>query len=157
MLQDKTCVTCKLDFKGGPASCYCPSCRADRMKQAKIDYLIRKRLGSVRQIGSDDKCVQCSETYTINSGMQRFCEKCQPLHTLEHDRKTALPFYHTNKDQINPIRNERRKKGNRNCDWCGKEYPTRSGDPKTCGDPECKRLLKNKKWNELYSNKVKKQ
>lgn len=35
----------------------------------------------------------------------------------------------------------------RNCDWCGKEHPISVGSPTTCSD-ECKRLLKNKKWNE---------
>jgi hypothetical protein len=148
MIQDRTCRECSCSFKGGPRAYYCPSYREDRKKQATREYNARKRKGQVRHIGSIDTCERCKKDYTVESGLQRFCPECKPIHTLEYDRETALPFYHENKDRINPVRNDRRRVGERNCDFCGKSY-IQTDRQLTCND-ECKRQLKNKKWNETY-------
>lgn len=147
MIQDRTCRECGCSFRGGPRAFYCHSCRVERHRKSDRESKSRSRKGLTRKLGSKDKCERCGKTYTINAAIQRFCSDCKPIHTLEYDRETSLPFYHEHKDNINPIRNERRRLGMRNCDWCGKEHPITVGAPTTCS-PECKRLLKNKKWNE---------
>jgi len=149
MLQNRVCreIGCGIEFTGGPRAYYCHSCRAERQRKQNLEYQSRNRRGLARKLGSTDTCELCKNSYTVNSGLQRFCPECQPIHTLEYDRETSLPFYHGHKDGINPVRNERRRQGMRNCDWCGKEHPISVGAPTTCSD-ECKRLLRNKKWNE---------
>ena len=149
MIQERLCKECGCSFQGGPRAYYCIICRAERQRIASAKNKALARKGLVRKLGSADTCERCKKAYTVNSGLQRFCPVCRPEHTLEYDRGTSLPFYHDHKDDINPIRNERRRQGMRNCDWCGKEHPISVGAPTTCSD-ECKRLLKNKKWNEKY-------
>lgn len=149
MIQSRICQQCGHSFEGGPRAYYCPSCRVERQKITKATYRERKRKGESRSLGSKDKCERCGKEYTVESGLQRFCPDCQPIHTLEYDRETALPFYHQNKDRLNPVRNERRRVGERNCDWCGAVYVVTVGGQLTCSE-ECKRKLKNKNWNEKY-------
>jgi len=146
MLLDRICreASCGRSFKGGPRAYYCPSCRAERQRQQKADNKRKKRLGLVRAIGSTDTCERCSKLYTVNGGNQRFCPECQPIHAAQHDRETSITFYHDNKDRTNPPRNERRRKGMKNCEWCGKEFPDRVGSPKACSE-ECRKQF-NRKW-----------
>lgn len=146
MIKEHTCE-CGTVFDGGPSARYCHSCRAERTRIADAASKARARRGLTRKLGSIDTCERCKNEYIVKGGLQRFCEDCQPIHTLEYDRETSLPFYREHKESINPVRNERRRLGMRNCDWCGKEHPISVGSPTTCS-PECKRLLKNKKWNE---------
>lgn len=150
MMQDRVCRTesCGMTFQGGPRAYYCPSCRTERQRIQGLEYKARARKGLVRKIGSLDKCDRCNKDYTVNAGLQRFCEDCQPIHALEYDRETSLPFYHENKEKINPARNDRRRVGDRKCDFCGNTY-TQVNKQLTCSD-NCKRDLKNKKWNEKH-------
>jgi len=149
MLQDRICKTCGATFTGGPRAYYCPACRAERARKSYRESKARARKGMTRKLGSLDKCERCGKDYEINSALQRFCPDCQPIHAQEYDRYTGLEFYHENKNQINPVRNERRRKGTRNCDWCGKEYTISPGNPLTCS-LECQRLLRNKKYREIH-------
>lgn len=142
MIQDRQCLTCKNAFKGGPRAYYCPTCRDDRSKQTKAAYRARKQAGNVREIGSHDICKRCGEEYTVEGGQQRFCPECQPIHAAEYDRKTSLPFYHENKERINPTRNMNRRKGSNICAWCEKEFEPVNGST-TCTD-ECRRLDHNR-------------
>lgn len=147
MIQDRTCRECICSFQGGPRAYYCHTCRLERQRQQSAKGKAKERAGLTRKIGSSDICEQCKKDYEVKGGLQRFCESCQPIHSLEYDRETSLPVYYARKDELNPARNERRRLGFRNCDWCGKEHPVGVGSPTTCSD-ECKRLLKNKKWND---------
>lgn len=145
---DRICKECSVAFQGGPRAYYCPSCREIRRKAQSAVSKARERRGLTRKLGSLDTCDKCRNDYIVKGGLQRFCETCQPIHAAEHDRITSLEFYRANTDKINPVRNERRRVGNRNCDWCGSEYVATTA-ALTCSD-ECKRLLKNKKWNDIY-------
>lgn len=147
-LLGRICRECDRSFKGGPRAYFCPDCRVERKRELWRRYVRNKRAGNVRTLGSTDKCERCGKDYTVKGGLQRFCPECQPIHAAEHDRRTSIEFYHENKERINPPRNERRRVGVRNCDWCGKEY-RRTNRSLTCSD-ECRRLLRNKKWNEKY-------
>jgi predicted DNA-binding transcriptional regulator AlpA len=148
MIQDRTCRECGCSFEGGPRAYYCQTCREERRRRQNTEGKAKARKGLTRKLGSIDTCQRCKNEYTVNSGLQRFCPDCQPQHTLEYDRETSLPFYHEHKERINPVRNERRRVGERNCDWCGNPY-NQVNSQLTCSD-ECKRQLKNKKWNEKY-------
>lgn len=151
MLQHRICKTCSCSFQGGPRAYYCHSCREERKRVQGAEHKRRKRKGESRPLGSIDKCEKCTKDYIVQSGNQRFCPECQPIHAQEYDRVTGLTYYHVNKDNINPVRNERRRKGLRTCEWCGKEFETPTCKL-TCS-PECTRKLRNKKWNERYGKK----
>ncbi|MNW42237.1 hypothetical protein D3C74_194010 [compost metagenome] len=142
MIQDRKCRECSVVFQGGPRAYYCPSCRIERKKTAKQAYVERKRRGESRSLGSSDKCERCGKTYVVEASLQRFCPDCQPIHALEYDRDTALPFYHVNKDRINPPRKLKRRKRSNKCEWCGNEFEPVNGST-TCND-ECFRLNKNR-------------
>lgn len=142
MIQDRECRECKNKFKGGPRAFYCPVCRHERRKQAKAAYQKRKAAGDHRPIGSVDKCERCGKEYTVEGSLQRFCPECQPIHTLEYDRETTLPFYHENKGRINPVRNIKRRKRGNICAWCEKEFEPVNGST-TCSE-ECRRLDHNR-------------
>lgn len=109
MLLDRVCRECKRSFEGGPRAFYCPECRLERQRKSDRESKARSRKGQTRKLGSDDNCERCGKVYTINAALQRFCEECQPIHHKEYDRITSLEFYHENKDNINPVRNKRRK------------------------------------------------
>lgn len=151
MLQQRICNTCSKSFDGGPRAYYCPSCRADRKREAKARYQERKRNGAVRPIGSVDACEMCGDPYAVEGGLQRFCPTCQPIHAAEYDRQTSLPFYHKKKDRVNPVRNEKRRIRSNRCLWCDKEFEPVNGST-TCSY-ECKRLLANKRQREYQERK----
>lgn len=143
MIQDRVCRECGHSFKGGPRAYYCPACRVERKKEAKRQYEARARLGTQRKLGSKDKCERCGIDYTVESGLQRFCPECQPIHNAEYDRMTALDFYHDNKERINPPRKLKRRKNSNICVMCGNVFEPINGST-TCS-PKCKRLLANKR------------
>lgn len=114
MLQNRTCKECSVAFTGGPRAYFCQSCRSLRIRQNTAITSYRHRHGLTRKIGSTDTCERCKNTYTVMGSLQRFCLECKPIHTLEHDREATLTFYHINKEVINPVRNERRRKKEEN-------------------------------------------
>lgn len=153
-LLDRQCRECRCTFKGGPRAFYCPSCREERKKAQWRNYQRRKRAGEIRPIGSYDKCERCENPYKVQAGLQRFCADCQPIHEAEHDRKTSLEFYHKNKDEINPLRNIRRRIGAKNCLECGKEFFT-SDSKVTCSD-ECRAIRKKRQMRESEERRKRK-
>lgn len=139
MLQQRTCRTCSRSFEGGPRAYYCPECRAERKQATWRDFKRRKKSGDVRPLGSTDKCERCGKEYVVESGNQRFCPDCQPIHAAEYDRTTSLAFYHANKDRINPVRNERRRIDPvRTCAICEAEFLHKGTVRRTCSK-ECER------------------
>lgn len=143
MIQTRVCKECRLEFEGGPRAYYCPTCRAERTRER--DRLHKQKLRSggadIRKLGSIDTCERCSKPYTVEGGLQRFCPECQPIHALAYDRETSLPFYHANKDRINPPRKIKRRKRGNTCSWCKNEFDPINGST-TCST-ECKRQLIN--------------
>lgn len=100
---------CGATFAGGPRAWYCPACRAVRQAETDRRYKARARRGETRPLGSQDICARCGETYTVTGGLQRYCPACAPLAVAEIDRAQGLAYYAANKDQINPVRNVRRR------------------------------------------------
>ena len=148
MIQDRLCKTCGCSFQGGPRAYYCPECRYNRQRERQQGYKI---YGSVRPLGSIDKCKRCGKDYIVNGGLQQFCSECKPVHTAEYDRTTSLEFYGQHKEKINPVRNVRRQQGIIKCVQCGKEFTAHTR--KTTCSPECRRIWKNKLWAESYNRK----
>lgn len=152
MLQNRTCRECDRSFEGGPRAYYCPSCRNERTRITNAAYRKRKLTGEVRHIGSKDKCERCDKEYTVIAGLQRFCPDCQSIHAIEYDRETALPFYHENKDRINPPRKLNRRKRSDECVICGTKFDPVNGS-NTCSD-DCKLKLA-KTYAKTYREKIK--
>lgn len=152
MIQNRTCRECSCSFEGGPRAYYCLVCRAERQRKASRDSKARSRKGLTRKLGSIDKCERCGKDYEIAGPLQRFCPDCQPVHTLEYDRETALRYYHVQKDRINPPRKIKRRKTSDVCLWCGNRFDPVNGRT-TCSD-DCKRLLRNKRVRD-YSQRLK--
>lgn len=149
-LLDRKCQECGTAFSGGPRAYYCPACRIERKKKTDLEAKLRAREGLTRKIGSSDKCERCGRMYIVNAGLQRFCTECQPIHAAEHDRETSLDFYHENKEQINPVRYERKNiDPKRNCAACGKEFEHGGTSRVTCSE-ECKRSYDNAMYNVIY-------
>jgi predicted nucleic acid-binding Zn ribbon protein len=116
----------------------------------KAAYRARKRSGQVRHLGSFDQCERCGKDYTVESGSQRFCPECQPIHAAEYDRQTAILFYHDHKDRLNPVRNERRRVDpTRICLVCGTEFNHGGTVSLTCST-KCRRDYYNQKHREKY-------
>jgi len=150
MIQDRICKQCNISFTGGPRAYYCPDCRVIRQAETNIRHRSRERKGLARKIGDSDKCEKCDKSYEIKAGLQRFCEDCQRIHQLEHQRVTNLKSYHLHKDKTNPIRNLRRQMGPVKCWWCGKEFIAHN-TKLTCS-PECSNKRKNHLWNIWRNN-----
>lgn len=133
----RECQECGQIFKGGPRSWYCPECREIRAKKSAKAYRERKANGKSRSIGSTDFCKNCGKTYTVNSGLQVYCEECGSRIAKENQAKHKLAEYHMNKDIINPIRNERRRVPPRRCAFCGNDFAAQ-GQKKYCS-AECRK------------------
>lgn len=151
MIQDRVCHTtsCGKAFRGGPRAYYCHECRIERAKQNKIAYLKRKANGEARALGSIDQCERCKRDYNVNAGTQRFCEDCQLIQRLEYDAKTSIVFYHKNKAEINPIRNERRRIGLVSCVICEKEFDAEGTVRKTWCEEHAREYI-NTWWKNHY-------
>lgn len=112
MIQERICQQCDKHFEGGPRAWYCPNCRLDRRRQRDMLFHRKKRNSpyEIRELGSVDYCLNCGNAYTVNSGLQKFCERCSTIHNLDYDRVRNMENYKQNKDIINPRRNLRRRK-----------------------------------------------
>ena len=144
-IYDRVCRTCGVSFRGGPRAWYCPDCRRERERERKKRY---NRGEFARHIGQKDYCLNCGEEYTIDSGMQKYCPKCQPIMHKKLDAEQSLAYYNANKEQINPARNERRRPPEARCVVCGKSFK-RVGQAKTCSE-ECRREYVNGVYNAIY-------
>lgn len=94
----RICRSCGRSFEGGPRAWYCPICRQERAKQQSRDYKFRKSRGLSRKIGETYICGQCGCSYILSGGLQRFCERCAPLHlkTIDNAQSRAWNAAHPN-------------------------------------------------------------
>ena len=122
----RECISCGVEFTGGPRAYYCPECRVLRTKQTNREYNERKKAGNVREIGSTDICENCGKSYTVTAGLQKYCPDCKEEMDQERSRTASLDHYNRNKDVINPIRNIRRAVPPRRCAICGRDFKARS-------------------------------
>lgn len=121
-LRQRVCRACGRSFLGGPRAWYCPQCRLERRKKQTAAYKARKRAGDVRELGSTDSCAICGAPYTVTGPNQRYCPACAPDAVKAVDSAQGMAYYVEHKDAINPLRNAKRRKGERICPICGAEY-----------------------------------
>lgn len=149
MMKNHNCKICGAVFMGGPRATYCPVCRAEIIRQRDRD---RKRNGPSRKLGSTDICAVCGKTYTVTSGMQRYCPDCAIDAIRAIDRAQGREYYQANKEWLKPVRNQRRRK-TIVCVICGKEFPA-NGKPTVTCSPECHAVRK-KEWQKRGDEKRK--
>jgi len=87
------CTTCGINFIGGPTAKYCPTCRADRIRQRDRERHQRKLTGRIRHIGSTDICTICGNEYTVNAGPQKHCPACQIAEAKRRSHEKWLSDY----------------------------------------------------------------
>jgi len=137
-LGTRTCRRCGREFTGGPRAWYCPECREKRKLQQKSKDNYKQRLGLTRKLGSTDNCARCGKPYTVTGGLQKYCPGCAVEAMRENDRNQALQYYEDNKEQINPVRNDKRRVKTKKCVVCGKEFDPNGTVRNTCSQ-ECRR------------------
>jgi rubrerythrin len=93
-LKPKTCATCGVGFIGGPTATYCPTCRAERIRQHDRERHQRKLAGQLRHIGSTDLCLICGKSYEVVGGNQKYCEPCSVAKTKRHAHELWLAEYY---------------------------------------------------------------
>lgn len=144
--ENRVCKQCGRTFSGGPRAWFCPDCRYERNKEKNR---IHHQNGPMRKIGSIDYCVNCGKTYTVTSGLQKYCANCAPLCVAEVDRRQGLDYYYQNKGDINPKRciKRRKSKNEIKCKICGKVFVGYKHQ-KFCSD-EC-REINRKAYNREY-------
>ena len=81
----RTCQDCKIEFYGGPRAKRCPDCAYKAQQEVSRKH---RKTGTMRPIGSIDKCVICGLEYTVASGRQKYCsDACQRIGVLEWQRE----------------------------------------------------------------------
>lgn len=135
----RICETCGASFLGWTNKRFCPSCREERGRQHRLEYMERKRRGLTRKLGTIDRCIVCGAEYTVTSGLQCYCHQCAPAAYMAKDAQSGLAYYNERKETINPVRNQirntRRIKKMTVCVVCGKEI-AKAVNVKTC--PDCR-------------------
>lgn len=131
-IRPRTCRTCGTTFDGGPRAWYCPSCRAERQKEASRRA---RKEGTKRPLGSIDHCVICGKEYIVNSARQRYCPDCAPEAYAAADREASKAWNAANDYYAKRAQSPR--SGIRLCVICGKPLPPGS-NAVTCS-PECQR------------------
>lgn len=110
----RTCQDCGVKFYGGPRARRCPDC-AYRAQQ-ETNRLHKKR-GTMRLLGSIDKCAICGKEYTVVSGRQKYCsDVCQRKGVLEWQREHKKGYNPASGQDVKKI--ERRKQAQKICVYC---------------------------------------
>lgn len=131
-IRPRTCRQCGTIFDGGPRAWYCPSCRAERRKEADLR---RRKNGVQRPLGSTDHCEACGKEYVVKAARQRYCPECAQDATKEAAKKAALERSHTEK-----FLKQRKlfpQSGMRVCVICGRPINAKTNTI-TCS-PECQK------------------
>lgn len=137
-LYKRMCRQCGSEFLGGPRAWYCLKCRKERERERRRKY---NRSGFQRKIGSLDICVRCGKEYIVKCGAQKYCSNCAPIVHAEQDRIQGMEWYHNHSKEINPIRNESRRKKVQICVICGEEFPC-DGTRRNACSTECRKKQK---------------
>lgn len=93
VIRIRVCQDCGIEFFGGPRAKRCPNCAFAARKETQKKH---KRNGTMRPIGSLDKCTVCGQEYTVVSGRQKYCsDECQHKGVLEWQRIHKKGYHHT--------------------------------------------------------------
>lgn len=106
---NRVCKSCGVTFAGGPRAWYCPACRTERKRARERIY--QKQI-SKRKLGSIDYCQNCGAEYTVNGGLQKYCNDCKDIMRKKIDNEQSIKYYYTrvNREERNKKRRERYRK-----------------------------------------------
>ena len=141
VLRDRVCVTCGRVFPGYPKAKYCPECRIEARRKADRECRQRKAAGTVRPIGSVDRCANCGKEYVVNSGLQRYCPECAEV-VVPQNISAHKAERRQNDPSIEQKRSARRKQKISACVVCGQPFPPEASRKNTCSDA-CRTILHN--------------
>ena len=91
----KICATCGTGFLGGAIAKYCPSCRAERIRENDRKRHKRKLAGQIRHIGSTDLCSLCGTPYEVKGGCQKYCYSCSVAESKRRAHELWVAEYYS--------------------------------------------------------------
>jgi len=110
----RTCQDCGTEFYGGPRARRCPDCAYKARHETSKRH---KRTGTIRPLGSVDRCVICGNEYIVVSGRQKYCSSaCQRKGVLEWQRVHKRGYDKISGQDIK--KTERRKRTKKICVYC---------------------------------------
>ena len=86
-IRQRVCSVCGATFMAGPSSKFCPACLAERKREQAAR---RRRTGTLRPIGSVDKCLSCGQEYIVTGGKQKSGIKRIPPRSSERQKEKRL-------------------------------------------------------------------
>ncbi len=114
----RVCQDCGVEFYGGPRARRCPDCAYKAMIDAGKQH---KKRGTVRPIGSIDKCIICGAEYIVNSGRQKYCSPaCQRVGVLEWQREHKKGYSKASGQDAK--KQERRDAQQKICVYCLRKF-----------------------------------
>ena len=129
VVRSRVCRLCGKTFPGGPRAWYCPECREIRRKESAARCA---KTGTIRPLGSIDRCEICGGEYIVNSARQRYCKDCAAeairQNVIPHKAEYAKENMTRLKEQQKELRKDRTV-----CLICGAVF-TASTATVTCSD-----------------------
>lgn len=142
VIRDRICRQCGAVFPGGPRAWYCPSCRADRQRDADRRS---KRTGPARPLGSTDTCKRCGGEYVVESGRQLYCKRCAEIAVRETVRAHKIEYTAENRDRLNAHKQAMRT-DRKVCVVCGSVFD--ADTPTVTCSPSCAAKLRRQRQEE---------
>lgn len=132
----RVCEDCGTEFYGGPRAKRCTIC-ADIAKKESMRR--HSKRGTMRPLGSMDKCAICGAMYSVQSGRQKYCsEACQRTGVLAWQREHKKGYEKASGQDEK--KRKRREEQQKVCVYCQRTF--RSTENKnTCSD-YCKEAWK---------------
>lgn len=129
VIKIRTCQDCGVEFFGGPRARRCPDCAYKAKQETSRQH---KKTGTVRPIGSTDKCVICGKEYTVDSGRQKYCsDACQRKGVLEWQRAHKRGYNKASGQDVKKV--GRRKQTQKICVYCLRAF-TSDKPTNACSD-----------------------
>ena len=142
VIRDRICRQCGAVFPGGPRAWYCPSCRADRQRDADRRS---KRTDPARPLGSTDTCKRCGGEYVVESGRQLYCKRCAEIAVRETVRAHKIEYTAENRDRLNAHKQAMRT-DRKVCVVCGSVFD--ADTPTVTCSPSCAAKLRRQRQEE---------
>lgn len=136
-IRDRVCRQCGVTFSGGPRAWYCPTCRAERRREAGKR---NKKTGTARPLGSTDICKRCGKEYIVEGGRQMYCKDCAEIAVKEKVREHKREYNAENRDALNDHKREVRV-DRKVCVICGAVFDADTPTV-TCSDACAAKLRK---------------
>lgn len=137
VVKERVCEDCGKKFYGGPRARRCPECAYAARQKTDREH---KRRGTMRPLGSTDKCVICGAEYTVLSGRQKYCSQaCQRIGVLAWQREHKKGYNIVSGQGVK--KQKRREEQQRVCAYCLRPF-TKGANWNTCSEYCKKERLK---------------